>query len=176
MVVARVSSSGICESMRQAGSGVGDGAPGGGPRRCARSTAGCAAPLWRSRPRESARGVDGVDPIPHFGEAFVRQAFPGGQQATSVGPLRVDLAAAPVVERPGHPAAHRGQRVVGQRGHMEVVDDELGVGQQPGRADRRGVGSGGVDGHRTGCSPGTAVCALAAMPAPPRRRGLHAAP
>ncbi|MEQ0745771.1 hypothetical protein ABLN75_12485 [Mycobacterium tuberculosis] len=28
--------------------------------------------------RENLRaGVDGVDPIPHFGEAFVRQAFPG---------------------------------------------------------------------------------------------------
>jgi len=28
-----------------------------------------------------------------------------------------------------------------------VVDHELRIGQQPGRADRRGIGSGGIDGH-----------------------------
>jgi len=42
-------------------------------------------------------------------------------------------------------AAHRGERVVGELDQMEEVDHDRRVRQQPGRADRRGVGGRGID-------------------------------
>ena len=104
--------------------------------------------LLRDPGRQDLRaGVLVADPIPHLGEALARQAFPGGEQPASVGPLRVDLAATPIAQVPGDAAAHPAERVVGQLHQVEVVDHDRRVRQQPLGAQRRRVHRGRIDRH-----------------------------
>ena len=79
--------------------------------------------------------------------AFLRQAFPAGQQPAAIGPRGVDLAAPAALLLPDHPAADVGHRVVGQLHDVEVIHDQPGIGQQPWGGDRLGIDRGRVDGH-----------------------------
>jgi hypothetical protein len=72
---------------------------------------------------------------------------------------------------------HLGQRVVGQLSQLEVVDHELRVGRQRGRADRRGIGSSGINGYVSTLSRNCGVRAFLKAKPPRtvrwRRRSAH---
>jgi hypothetical protein len=176
MVAARVSSSGICESMHQA------------RNRCSRcrvrlrvaADAQCGhqgAQFFLADPRRQDLGgvVLGHDGVPHLREAGVRQTFPSAEQPAAVGPLRVDAAAAAIPQVPGDAAAHRGERVVGEFDQMEVVDQRSSrsaAARACGSPKRRRPRD---RSRRTRCPRETAQCVWTATRRPRRRCGLRVA-